>query len=223
MALDAPRGHGWRWTLLAALAGFASSFVFTSLLQWPRSAFVAVHATVTGVLVATYVLSRRVSLGTQFRRHWLGGIVVGAILGLILMRQVFSQPGSARPHGLLLVGDLVWYGGVYGVIDAALLTLLPVLCLYGSRNTSELALAGARLRWALVALLGSTVVTAAYHVGFAEFRGLTLLQPLIGNLAITLAYLLTGSPLTAVLAHVLMHVAGVLHGPATTMQLPPHY
>ena len=39
----------------------------------------------------------------------------------------------------------------------------------------------------------------------------------------TLGYLLTNNPLTAILSHIAMHIAGVLHGPASVMQLPPHY
>jgi len=50
-----------------------------------------------------------------------------------------------------------------------------------------------------------------------------LIQPLIGNGILTAGYLLTGSPLTAVVGHVIMHGAAVLHGMETTLQLPPHY
>jgi len=32
-----------------------------------------------------------------------------------------------------------------------------------------------------------------------------------------------GNPFAAVLSHVAMHTAGVLHGMETTVQLPPHY
>jgi hypothetical protein len=48
------------------------------------------------------------------------------------------------------------------------------------------------------------------------------MQPLIGNVLITLTYLLTGSPVAPIVSHVMMHVAAVMHGMATTMQLPPH-
>jgi hypothetical protein len=39
----------------------------------------------------------------------------------------------------------------------------------------------------------------------------------------TLGYILTANPLTAVLAHVAMHVSAVLHGFTTAVQLPPHF
>lgn len=38
----------------------------------------------------------------------------------------------------------------------------------------------------------------------------------------TAAYLLARSPIAAVGGHVVMHVAAVLHGIDTTIQLPPH-
>jgi hypothetical protein len=148
-----------------------------------------------------------------------GGVIVGALL----TRQVLNQPASAHASGLRLIGDVCWFGVAYGVADAVFLSVIPVLSLYGLRSSSELRHPAARLRWAFVALLGSALVTAAYHAGFAEFRGPQLLQPVIGNSVVTLAYLLTGSPLAAIVSHVLMHVAAVAHGMASIMQLPPHY
>jgi hypothetical protein len=38
----------------------------------------------------------------------------------------------------------------------------------------------------------------------------------------SLAYLLTTSPLAPVGAHAVMHVSAVLHGAESTVQLPPH-
>ncbi|WP_166179205.1 hypothetical protein [Rubrobacter tropicus] len=48
-------------------------------------------------------------------------------------------------------------------------------------------------------------------------------SPLIGNGIMTLGYLLTFNPLTAIGAHAALHVASVLHGVDTTVTLPPHY
>ena len=75
----------------------------------------------------------------------------------------------------------------------------------------------------LLASLGaSLLVTAAYHWGFVEFRGASIVSPLIGNALMTSGYLVTGSLLTPVVAHIAMHIAAVLHGMETTVQLPPH-
>lgn len=218
-----PAASGWRWTVVASIVGFVATFVLSGLLHLPRGLFVAGYALAVGALVALFVSFERVSLRVQFTRRWPAGLVGGLVVGALLVKQVLSQPTSARSEGLALVGDFAWFGVAYGTVDAILLTVLPVLCLYGMRPATELQQPGARLRLALVAILGSALVTAAYHAGFAEFRGPELLQPIIGNTIITIAYLLTGSPLAAVVSHVLMHGAAVAHGMGSTMQLPPHY
>jgi ammonia channel protein AmtB len=76
---------------------------------------------------------------------------------------------------------------------------------------------------ARAALAGSLVVTAAYHLGYTEFQGVALLPVLLGNAIITVTYLFSGSPLSPIITHVVMHVATVLHGMESTVQLPPHY
>ncbi|HSA57483.1 MAG TPA: CPBP family glutamic-type intramembrane protease [Gemmatimonadaceae bacterium] len=211
------------WTLAAAAVGILTSTVFSALLQWPRAAFVAVHSVIVLALVAAYLRVERVGLVRQVQRRWQAGLIVGAFIGALIVRSVLAQPGSPAPQGAALAGALAWFGVVYGTVDALLLSVIPVLTLYGTISADTLKVPGARLRWGVVALLGSALVTAAYHWGFVEFRGPQVMQPIIGNTLITLAYLLSGNPLAPVVAHVVMHVASVLHGMQTTVQLPPHY
>ena len=80
-----------------------------------------------------------------------------------------------------------------------------------------------RLAATSAGLSASLLVTAVYHLGFAEFRGPGLAAPLLGNGIITIGYLLAGNPLTALVAHVVLHLASVVHGIDTTVTLPPHY
>ena len=61
------------------------------------------------------------------------------------------------------------------------------------------------------------------HLGYPEYRSAGMMGPVIGNSTMTLGYLLTNNPLAAILSHVAMHVTAVLHGPASVVQLPPHY
>lgn len=213
---------GFRWPVVAAVAGCLTSAVFSGLLHWSREAFVGAWLVVAGLVMAVWVTTGRWSPVVQLRRRRVSGLIMGLAAGALLAFTVTRQPASAAPAGAGAVGPLLWLGLVYGTVDALMLNVLPVLSLYGARPAADLQGVG-RLRWAGVALLGSLVVTAAYHLGFAEFRGSALLQPLIGNLIITLAYLLSGSPLAPIAAHVIMHAAAVLHGAATTSQLPPHY
>ena len=213
---------GFRWPAIAAVVGFFTSAVFSSLLHWSRDAFVGAWLVVAGLTVAAWVTAGRWSPAVQLRRRWISGLMVGVVAGALLSITVTRQPASAAPAGTTAIGPLLWLGLVYGAVDAVMLNVIPVLSVYGARSAADLQGVG-RLRWASLALAASLVITAAYHAGFAEYRGAGMLQPLFGNLIITLTYLLSGSPLAPIAAHVLMHSAAVLHGAATTSQLPPHY
>lgn len=211
-----------RWTLMAGLVGFASSGLFSSLLGWPRGRFVAAHAVLVAGVTVFFFFWHHLSFRGQFGRRWPGGLVAGVLVAVPLVRNVLGQPGTAAPEGPALAWSLVWLGAVYGLADAMLLTIVPVLALYGLQPADRLRQAGPRVGWGMAALAGSLLVTSLYHLGFAEFRGPALLAPLIGNAIITAGYLVSGSPVAPVISHVLMHAAAVMHGIATTTQLPPH-
>jgi hypothetical protein len=146
------------------------------------------------------------------------------LVGLFVIRNILSQPISPRTSGLYLVFDLLWSGIVYGGIDALLLSVLPVLATWQAFSTL-----GWTASWpgkflvGVIAFMLSLFVTVSYHLGFSEYRqpgGIA--GPTIGNGVMSLGYLLTNNP-HAILSHMAMHIAGVLHGPASVMQLPPHY
>jgi hypothetical protein len=140
-----------------------------------------------------------------------------------LLRNIQGQPVSAIPEGGQLILALLWIGLVYGVVDAFLLNVMPVLAIQGPKFYESGSSWKVRLARGLIALAASVVITVAYHAGYTEFHGPKMLFVIIGNVIITLSYLLTGSPLAPVVTHVIMHVAAVLHGMETTLQLPPHY
>jgi hypothetical protein len=211
------------WVSGAGVLGLACSAIFSGLLHWNRTGFVLAYGVLVTAFLIAYFRLNGIRLLTQIRRRWVSGAVVGTLAGLVLARNVSGQPGSAPPSGAELAGALVWFGLVYGSVDALLLNIVPVLSLYGMRPRDELGQLRRRLYWGLVAVAGSLLITALYHLGFTEFRGPALVQPLVGNTIITGAYLLAGNPLAALIAHVLMHIAAVIHGMHTTVQLPPHY
>jgi hypothetical protein len=158
------------------------------------------------------------------RRRWGWGLLGAVLVGAFLVVNVLGQPASPGPRGLGLVLALVWLGLVYGVVDALLLNVLPVVAIWSAFGTL-----GFTRRWpgrvltGAAGLMASLFVTAAYHLGYAEYRGPELVSPLIGNGIMTLGYLLATNPLTAIGAHVALHVTSVLHGIDTTVTLPPHY
>ena len=67
------------------------------------------------------------------------------------------------------------------------------------------------------------MVSNAYHLGFPEYKGSGLFGPVIDNGAMTLGFVITNNPPTAILSHIAMHIAGVLHGTAHVPQLSPDY
>jgi hypothetical protein len=119
---------------------------------------------------------------------------------------------------------LAWLGVVYGSADALLLSIIPLAATWQS-----FASLGWTRSWAgrtaagILALAASVLVAAMYHVGFPEYRAAGLQAPIIGNSVMSLASLLTMSPLAALFSHIAMHMSAVLHGLDTTVQLPPHY
>src|SRR5687768_15637010 len=146
------------WVIWAGIAGLVSSVVFSSVLELARGPFVLAHVTVVGVLYG--MLRRRSGLDVMagFRVRPVAAVIVGLVIGLVLAMSIRRLPPGFTPHGLSLVFALTWYGVVYGVADAMLLTVAPVIAVRG----------------AVAGLAGSLLVTALYHLGFDEFRGATL-------------------------------------------------
>jgi len=214
---------GLLWVLGAAAAAFAVAAVLSGILRWPRDLFLLGYVVIVGPVLYGYFRVNRVGLWRDARSRWVHGLVGAVLLSALMAWGVVRQPASASPEGAKLVFAILWLGVVYGAVDAALLTVMPV------RAAREWwAGLGVRQRgtsWlveGLVALGFSLFVTAVYHLGYPEFRGAAVIEPMIGNGLITLGYLATRHPITPVAAHVAMHIAAVLHGMDTTVQLPPH-
>jgi NADH:ubiquinone oxidoreductase subunit 6 (subunit J) len=204
------------------LVGFSSSAVFSSELQLSRDPFVLVYLILVGGLLLAFGTRHAAVFRRHLRRNWPIGVLAGLLIGALLAMTIAQQPGSSVPSGLQLVRSLVWLGVVYGTLDGLLLSVLPVMVLARAETTSQ---GRRRLGWrvAVLGLVASAVVTAAYHLGYREFRGPQLAEPLIGNTIMTAGYVLTGNIAAPLIAHVIMHGAAVLHGMETTTQLPPHY
>jgi hypothetical protein len=122
------------WVLQAGVVGFAASATFSSLLQLHRPAFVAAYAVVAGTFVLVYLATTKVDAMAHLRRRWAIGLLGGLAVGILLVRGVARQPRSAAPHGGELALALVWFGVVYGIVDAILLNVVPVLSVYSARR-----------------------------------------------------------------------------------------
>jgi hypothetical protein len=207
---------------MLVLTGFVMSFLCASAARLGRDAVVAAYLAIVGTLLLAYVRAAAVTLREHLIRCWQRGLIAGFAVGALLTMNVMAQPASPQPSGFDLVWSLFWLGMIYGILDALLLNVLPVWGV-GFGQAPEVGSLPLRRRRASMALGASLLVTAAYHLGYDEFRGAAVVQPLIGNALLTLGFLVTGSPLAAILGHVIMHTAAVLHGMESTIQLPPHY
>ena len=212
------------WIVAAGVLGFAISAIFAGLLRLPRNIYLIPYIGLAGLFLYAYVKWSGLSIGNLIRHNWYWGLIGAVLLAAFTVKNILSQPSSPRSEGFTLVFDLLWSGVMYGLVDALLLSVLPVLAtwqaftlLNWTSNWPGKILVG------VIAVVASLLVTAVYHLGYPEYHGGGLFGPVIGNTAMTLGYLITNNPLAAILSHIAMHIAGILHGPASVMQLPPHY
>ncbi|MDX1395312.1 MAG: hypothetical protein R3195_13025 [Gemmatimonadota bacterium] len=211
------------WLTAACVVGFVVPLAFSSWLGWQRGIFLIPYVGITTVFLALYFRAHPMAAGGLLD-HWRAGLALSVLASAFLVMNVLGQPASAVPEGAAArVGALLWMGLVYGAVDGAFLNVMPVLAVRRAWPSAVDGSVRSRLGRGAVALGASLLVTAAYHLGYAEFRGLGLLPVLLGNGIITATYLLSGSPLAPIATHVVMHVAAVMHGMETTLQLPPHY
>ena len=226
--IDAPAratglGH-LEWVAGLAILGFMVPAVFVGILQLPRSLYLVFYFGLLGAFLYGYVRWSALDVRKRVAEHWIWGLVVGVLLSVFTVNTVLIQPGSPAPGGLELGFDLVWLGLIYGIMDALVLSVMPVYATW-----QALTLRGWTRRWpvriatGVVDVLASMLVIALYHLGYPECRGPQVLIIIVGVAMQSLAYLLARNPLTPLIGHAAMHIAAVLYGLNTVSQLPPHY
>lgn len=211
------------WVLGASILGFAISAIFSGWLQMSRRKFLVPYITLTAAFLLWFYFENQVDLLALLKENLIWGLVIGGGASLFLVRNVRSQPISRQTKGGALVFDLAWLGLAYGFIDALFLNVMPVLAVLMSFSQGEFGATWlGKFGIGALALFASLLVTLTYHLGYIEFRSRRVGLVLVGNAIITMAYLVSGNPLGAILSHTLMHVAATIQGPETTIQLPPH-
>ena len=210
------------WLMIACLIGFLVPAIFSMGLRWERSLFLVPYVTTIALFLAVYFRKQPISL-KELLGPWRMGIIGVAVATVFLMWKVQQFPPSAVPEGIQLVLTLVWVGGIYGAIDGLLLNVLPVLIVYRAWPVAVNKSRQMLITRGLLALTASIIVTVVYHLGYTEFHGASMFWVIAGMSIITSTYLLTGSPLSVIVTHIIMHSAAVLHGAETVLMLPPHY
>ncbi len=213
------------WVLSAAVLGFAVSSVFAGIFHLPRQSYLIAYLLVAATFVYGFTRWSKINIGELLLHNWIWGLVLAVLAGIFVVRNVLSQPASPVSRGLSLAWDVAWLGVVYGTLDALFLSVVPVLATWQAFSGFSWAHEpGGKVLVGVIGLLASLIVTIAYHLGYPEYRMAgSVLGPSIGNSVMSLGYVLANNPISAVFSHIAMHVAGVLHGPASVIQLPPHY
>jgi hypothetical protein len=212
------------WILSASFLGFAVASIFAGLLKLTRNLYLLIYIPVVAAIFFLFIVINKISLTEILSHNWYWGVIGALLAGAFVIKNVYSQPSSKRSTGFALLTDIAWPGLVYGLMDALLLSVIPVLAI-------KIALTGpvwtqnwlGKIGFCIIGIFGSFFVTTVYHLGYPEFRGKRILWPNIGNGILTLAFIITMNPLAAILPHMAMHVAAMIHGKETTGQVPPHY
>ena len=105
----------------------------------------------------------------------------GDDLADVLLSQVFGcrcDNATPRPDGAYFIFELIWRGGIYGAVNAVLLTVLPLPDRLSSaaRTARHMAAADRVLRASLALVI---TITAVYHLGYSQYRddGFALPKP----------------------------------------------
>ena len=167
---------------------------------------------VTGAVTAGYLLWS--GIGIEFwTNNWAWGIVGGTVaatfLTLLLSRMIVAG-GHPKAVGF---AEVAWEAVVYGAAEGLLLSTLPVVIVWQAAMGQNVGAVGS----GALAMAASLVVIVVHHLGYSDFRGKKMRQALIGCVPLSVAYLLTGSPIAAMGAHMVLHFVAIRRG----MELPP--
>jgi hypothetical protein len=215
---------GWatqlRWYAAACAIGFAVPFLGSSTLELQHDVYLAIYFAIVIGLLTAYAVATKLDVPGTLTRHWKLGTLLGAAVGVVLVRNVLSDDATPRPDGAYFVFELIWRGGVYGAVDALLLTVLPCLVVYRALG-GRLATWRRRLAYFGASLALVLAITAVYHLGYDQYRQDGIGAPETGNAIISLPMLLSTNPIGSIADHAAMHVAAVAHSYETEVRLPP--
>jgi len=208
------------WLAAISAASFLVAWVLTSRLGVRRTPYILVLALLTGGLTVGYLTWSDTSLTSFATTRWGWGLIGAAVAGALLARLSRHQPSGPRPQGWRLAATLAWEGVMYGITEGLLLSVLPVLVTWQAFAahgwTSGI---GKPLVAGTAAMGASLTVIVIHHLGYRGFHDRAALAPvMVGCGLLSLAYLLTASPLAAVGGHILLHTALNVRG----SELPPY-
>jgi hypothetical protein len=209
-----------RWLGIAAAVAFAVPILGSSVLGLQHDVYLGIYFVAIGAVLWAYANATRLDVRALLARNWKLGVLLGVVVGVLLVRNVFSEDSTPHPSGAYYWFELVWRGGIYGAVDALLLTVLPCVVVYrilGGRLPSWRR----RLEYFGGSLALIVTLTAVYHLGYAQFRQDGVRAPEAGNVIISAPMLLSANPIGSVADHMAMHISAVQHEYNTEVRLPP--
>lgn len=208
------------WLGAAAAVGFAVPYVGSSVVGLQHDLYLAIYFVSVLALLAGYASRTRLDVRATISRNWKLGCVLGLLVGFALVRNVLGEDATPRPDGAYYVFELIWRGGIYGAVDALLLTVLPCLIVYRSLG-GALATWQRRSAYFATSLVLVIAMTAVYHLGYSQYREDGVRAPEIGNTIISMPMLLSANPIGSIADHAAMHISAVAHEYETEVRLPP--
>ena len=209
-----------QWFVVGAAAAFFVPFVLSGVLDLHHDVYLALYFAFVIGFVTTYVCRNEIDVRAVLRRNWRWGVLAGVVLGVPIVRNVFTETETARPDGAYFVFELVWRGFTYGAVDAILLTVFPCLLVYKAIG-GPLSTWRKRAGYFAASLALVMTITATYHLGYDHYREEGVRAPETGNVLMSVPMLLTANPIGSVVDHSAMHSAAVIHEYEGETRLPP--
>lgn len=214
----------WTWLGWELVLAFGVPFLFADLIGLPRDLYYALYMLFVGVFVAAWARASKLDVRALLRRNWQWAVVLGtACAGALTFIVLRTEDATTHPQGLELATAVVWRGVLYGVTDGVLLSVFPILAVFGAfAGRRILRRLRGKLAVGALALGVSLAFTATYHLGYPEFRSELLRKPVAGDVVWSVPTLVTLNPIGSPIAHAGLHVSAVLHSYDTETFLPPH-
>jgi hypothetical protein len=212
-----------RLAWFAAVCGvaFLVPYLGVSVLDLQHDLYYLLYFAIAIGVIGSYVAVERVDVASVFRHRLRWSLAIGvATAGFLVFNVLNTEDATARPHGLYFVWELLWRGVGYGLVDTLLLTVFPCLVAWSLLHGRVEGLKG-KLRLTALALPLVIAVTAAYHLGYPQYRQDGIGRPETGNVLISIPAFATANPLGSFVAHVSQHVTAVTHSYESEIFNPP--
>jgi len=221
-AVLAARSH-WAWLAGGFVLAFAVPFLLTHIVHVSQNLFTGLYALAVSCLFAGWVRTTGYDIRVAIRRRWPMALALGTLGAILLSIIVMGATRTRSPSGTIkIAADVIWGGIVYGVTDALLLSVFPILLLFAALGTTLGTRARGKAAIAAASMLVSLGLTVTNLAGYNHFRPGKIAEPLTGDLIWSVPTLLTLNPIASPIAHAGLHVSAVLQDHAPKSFLHPH-